>query len=29
VKMHVRALLNIVGARNRTEAVMRLRRAVS
>ena len=28
VKMHVRALLNIVGARNRTEAVMRLRRAV-
>jgi DNA-binding NarL/FixJ family response regulator len=28
VKMHVRALLNLVGARNRTEAVMRLRRAV-
>jgi DNA-binding NarL/FixJ family response regulator len=27
VKMHVRALLNLVGARNRTEAVMRLRRA--
>jgi DNA-binding NarL/FixJ family response regulator len=26
VKMHVRALLNLVGARNRTEAVMRLRR---
>jgi DNA-binding NarL/FixJ family response regulator len=29
VKMHVRALLNLVGARNRTEAVMRLRRAPS
>jgi DNA-binding NarL/FixJ family response regulator len=27
VKMHVRSLLNLVGARNRTEAVMRLRRA--
>jgi two-component system nitrate/nitrite response regulator NarL len=27
VKMHVRALLNLVGARNRTEAVMRLRRS--
>jgi DNA-binding NarL/FixJ family response regulator len=26
VKMHVRALLSLVGARNRTEAVMRLRR---
>jgi DNA-binding NarL/FixJ family response regulator len=26
VKMHVRALLNLVGARNRTEAVMRFRR---
>lgn len=29
VKMHVRALLTLVGARNRTEAVMRLRRAAS
>jgi DNA-binding NarL/FixJ family response regulator len=27
VKMHVRALLNLVGARNRTEAAMRLRAA--
>jgi DNA-binding NarL/FixJ family response regulator len=27
VKMHMRALLALVGARNRTEAVMRLRRA--
>ncbi len=26
VKMHVRALLNLIGARNRTEAVMRFRR---
>jgi two-component system nitrate/nitrite response regulator NarL len=29
VKMHVRALLSLVGARNRTEAVMRLRRTQS
>lgn len=29
VKMHVRALLNVVGARNRTEAVMRVRGGAS